>query len=206
MKEIIKIPPTNPAALAPSPTPSQAKHVLPMLLILLVLLTGVLIALIFYFDQIFHTPLLQYLTTLSVPKQTNERFLPRVVVPRPSPTPSYLPPGKQTYTISQNNTATGPHIATLTLDPLDAHKNQQQQITVSSENPLTSVSIKIDMDNSVHTMPLLKQNGSWTATWTLSDSVNTRYIYVITATDNTGTSKIIVTPRSPGAINNNELY
>lgn len=183
---------------------SQSQQISPILIVIFVALCGVLFSLIFYFDQISHLPWLPGLV-ITTPKRSKQPVQ-RVIVPSPPAAPSYLPPGKQTYTIGQSADVKGPHINSLILDPLDAHINQPQTLTVAFQTSTVSkASITIFTDTGSYPLPLTNTSGSWSATWTLLDSVNKRYIVVIKATDPTGTNQVIIAPRTSGPIKTDTL-
>jgi len=125
----------------------------------------------------------------------------------PTPTPSYLPPGRQTYKVSQSPDMAGPRIVSLTLDPLDVQKKQQQMILValSSSTPVSGVSVTLYSDTKSRVLPLSSTSGGWSTTWTVDDPVLYRYILVIRATNSQGTAKVIVAPRTTGPIKSDSL-
>ncbi len=214
MKQVNDIPQTNPGQtnsssvlpsepVAPySDTPTDSRRVSPVLIAILMVLIVILICVVLYFDRIIRVP---WLVSNLTHKPTPTTHIVKTT-PTPSPTPSFLPSGEQTYTISRSADAKGPRINSLTLNPLDAQKNQLQTITVSvAGTALSHVSVKIYADTSSYPIDLTLRDGVWRAQWRLQDSVLHRYVIVITATDSTGASKVIVAPRTPGPINNSEF-
>lgn len=185
----------------PTHQPIRSERVPPILIVLFITILLLLLMLLF-FTQLFHLSSAQNMST----SQSSYRVLPvsKFTTPTPippTPSPSYLPPGKQTYNISQSANTIGPRITSLTLDPLDAQKGQKQTLTIIfSGTTVLNASLTIFTDTSSYPLPLTLVNGLWSAQWTLPDTVNKRYIVVITATDPTGTAKVIVASRTTGPI------
>ncbi len=125
--------------------------------------------------------------------------------PSPTPTPSYLPSGRQTYAIS--GSTTGPKVSSLTLDPLDAHVGDHQSLTViaTSTQKLKNISITLFSDIKKTILPLSLEDGLWRTAWTLNDTVNYRYVIRIDATDSATTSSTLIAPRTNGPIRLDEL-
>jgi len=119
-------------------------------------------------------------------------------LPSPSPSPAFLLQGKQSYSISQGD-KTAPQITKAIINPLDPKLNQQQtiQIKTSHSNPIESVTLKLTSDNDQAeiNMELVEGtdlNGTWEATWEITDTVLYNYLLTITAKsgDKTGSTTI----------------
>ncbi len=128
------------------------------------------------------------------------------------PTPSYLPPGKQSYVVSQSSANADPIITGLTVDPLNVRKGNRQivEVTMTSKTPVQSVSVTLFTDNTKQTLALTSASSSasastWKGSWTIEDSVSYRYVYTITANSQTGESISYVAVRTVGPIKINEL-
>jgi hypothetical protein len=107
-----------------------------------------------------------------------------------------------TYNVSQGPHS-GPTFRRVIFDPLDIKKDQELKITVilesnSGANSLTGV---FQMDNSSTnvTFQRLSRQGTtetWEVKFTLTDSVDYKYILRLTSNDSGGTSTMGVAPRS----------
>ena len=192
--------PINQELSAPPP-PKHTKSALIALCILIVLL-GILAL---FFEKITNISWLQDVAYTALGKK-NPNVLPQpTATPIPTPTPSYLPAGKQTYSIS--GSSIGPKISSLTMDPLDAHNGDTQSLSVnaSSDEPLVSISITVFSDTKKTTLPLSFDGKVWHTSWVLHDSVNSRYIIRIDATDEATSSSTLIAPRTNGPIHLDQL-
>lgn len=135
-----------------------------------------------------------------------EQIAPTIPQPvLPTSTPSFLPPGKQTYVISGNSN--GPRIHSITLDPLDAEKNSRQTIraTPSQRELVEFVTITVYSDSKKTILPLTGSADIFTAEWTVPDTLYHRYILKIDAKGTQGSSTTYITPRTNGPIKLTEL-
>jgi hypothetical protein len=134
---------------------------------------------------------------MSPSKQNTENHV--SLLPSAHPTRSYLPPGKQTYTI---NSAQHPAITSLTLDPLAIERNDTQRLTalIEETSPITEAYVVIFTDHERSSHTLTRTDSGFTTTWHVQDTVNTRYIIKIVAKSQNETSETIITPRSNGPI------
>lgn len=109
------------------------------------------------------------------------------------------PSGVQTYTVTTKNV---PTISQIKLDPFDIVFNSMQTITatISDTNPITSVAGLASTDTRTTPFNLTlnsgtSTSGTWQGTWILKDSVCTNFMLTITASSNSGTSKVDLTVR-----------
>jgi len=125
--------------------------------------------------------------------------------PSPSPTPTTLKPDdgvKGTYNISQGK-HDGPTISQVIFDPLDAKKDQLLTITlrVLSSTPADKITATLQTDTSTEDLTFTKSSTDskyeiWTSTITLPESVLYKYILTATLQSKTGSTQVIVAPRS----------
>ncbi len=158
------------------------------LLVLVVLGLGVLI--LYQYRDSIHLP------TLSFPKTMK-------LGPNPTPTPTKLIQGKETYFISQASDIKGPKITQADIDPLDPKVGQTQTISVKTADstPVRSVTITFKTDNKVRDFTLTRVSGTeldgiWQTQWQVDDTLLYRYIIVITSKSDRGESATGVAPRS----------
>ncbi len=124
--------------------------------------------------------------------------------PTPTPTPNELIPGKVSYF---GSTVAYPKIIQVDFDPLDVEVGNTQLVTakVWSVNPISKVTIYIELDNSITETLNFTQTSSvisnqiYRDTWAVSiphtDNHKATYIAHLTATDSEGhniTSEIII--------------
>ncbi len=118
----------------------------------------------------------------------------------PTPTPTALKAGKETYTISQSGDTKGPRITRLELDPLEPKQGTIQNIAVvtSFSSPITAVSVTVKTDNKTRTVELSKSSaeGAWSGSWTVDDSLLYTYIMTIVSKSGSATSSVDVAIRS----------
>lgn len=134
-------------------------------------------------------------------------------IPSPRPTPSYLPPGKQTYSINQKGDPLLPKIEAVSFDPLSVMQGETQRIEaiIASPSPVTSVDISLFADDhkkqSSHMVfsSADQQRSVWRATWIVSHDVSYRYIVVITATNKNGSQTSYVALRTDGPVSKADL-
>jgi LysM repeat protein len=122
--------------------------------------------------------------------------------PPPSPPPpscqGQYPSGAQTYT---GTTKTLPKIYQIVVDPLDVEYLASQTVKTSVKangNPITSVSGSAITDSKTvnFTLNLIsgsETDGVWQGSWVLQDSICQNYQIAITATSDSGTSKVVLT-------------
>ena len=120
-------------------------------------------------------------------------------VPTQPPTPSYLAPGRITYTISSS--MPGPKIMSLVIDDHDpkAGSVQKLEVKVAYAKPIDSVTILVTSDHKERTVNLTKKAGApdiWEGSWTLDDSILYKDIYTMTAKSGTESATITTAPRS----------
>lgn len=108
--------------------------------------------------------------------------------PSPTPTPSL---GVGSFSISMN---TDPWATGGTISPYGPVSNGPQTFTLSvfGNSPVTSVVIRVATDNVVNNYPMslvsgTSINGVWTATWTITDTIDNNYIITPTLTNSVGT-------------------
>lgn len=114
-----------------------------------------------------------------------------------------IPQGAQTYEIISN--FTGPVIAELTVDPLDAQVGQTQDLSVkvSDTAPVSSVEVTVTLDNAskanIAKLQLAEGtdiNGVWKGSIVFpNDTLKMNYTVTVIATSANGTSKIVTTVR-----------
>ena len=107
----------------------------------------------------------------------------------PTPTPTKLFHGKDTYYIS-GGAPDDPHFTQVDIDPLDPDVDTSQAYTVKiiSKYPVTTAFLTIKTDTHDSKMPLdltsgTRQDGIWQATWTMPETY--LYNYQITPTAQT---------------------
>lgn len=109
--------------------------------------------------------------------------------------------GRQTYKVS---TKSIPIISEFIVDPLDVAFNSSQDVIVNisdtNDNPITSVTGLASTDTGTTPFALslssgTETNGTWQGSWVLKDSVCSNFMVTITATSNSGTTKVDVTFR-----------
>jgi LysM repeat protein len=127
--------------------------------------------------------------------------------PTPAPPPSPPPPscqnqypsGAQTYSVT---TKTIPKIYQIVVDPLNVDYLASQTVSVSisdtNGNPITQVSGQAITDTKTINFALTLISGSqtdgvWQGSWVLQDSICQNYQIAITATSQSGTSKVTLT-------------
>lgn len=99
---------------------------------------------------------------------------------KPSPSPMYLAPGKQTYNISHGENVTGPKPTKAIIDPIDPAKNQATTITIdiTSDSNLTKSDIIIVTDNQQTPLTLKLISGDQlNGTWQVKTKINDTYLY-----------------------------
>ena len=122
--------------------------------------------------------------------------------PGPAPGPGYIqcdPPlasGEQPYAVS---TKDNPRITQVVLNPLDVNKFASQTVSVkiqeTNEKPITEVTGKALTDSMSFpfTLSLIDgtdTNGTWQGSWFNEDSYCQNYMLIITATSESGQSKV----------------
>ena len=129
-----------------------------------------------------------------VPDSTSEPQAPSVVC-------DPVAYGRQTYNVSTKKI---PKISQIVVDPLDLSFNSAMEVTANindtNNNPITSVTglASTDTRTTPFTLSLSSgttTSGTWQGSWTLKDSICRNFMVTITATSNSGTSKIDVTFR-----------
>lgn len=122
--------------------------------------------------------------------------------PTPTPTPIVLPPGKETYSVSQGP-HTGPTIMRVTFDPLDVRKGKKLtiQVAVQEISPVLAVTAKLRTDGGTQEFSLKRigesQNeGIWQGEVTPEHSLWYTYVLTVLASDKDGESQAIIAPRA----------
>lgn len=120
----------------------------------------------------------------------------------PTPTPTQLFHGKDTYIVSRGSQATGPNISEISLDPLDPAVGAKQVlfVKVTHDSPITDVTVKLRTDTKTTNLTLVRTEGSelggtWMATWTVPESYLYNYTATIIATSAKGEATIPITIR-----------
>ena len=113
---------------------------------------------------------------------------------KPSPSPMYLAPGKQTYNISHGEKVTGPKPTKAIIDPIDPAKNQDMTITIdiTSDSDLTKSDIIIVTDNQQQPLKLKlisgdQKQGTWQTKTKLKDTYLYNYRLMFDLKNSTGT-------------------
>lgn len=184
-------------------TPPPVRNLIPLIsLCVLIILLG---ALAIFFEKVTNVSWMQDVAYTLLGKKNPNVLLPPTEPSAPTPTSSYLPPGKQTYAISSQSK--GPKVSSITLEPLDIHKGDNQKISVktSKSDNITEAIITIFSDKKKTILPLTYSENEWTTSWIVNDTVNTRYIFRIEATNSSTTSSTLVAPRTSGPIRLNQL-
>ena len=160
---------------------------------------------IVFFDTIIDSPIIRELIIGRTDKQPQKKNL-DIASPTVRPTPIILLPDdgvKGNYSISQSDKTKGPTFAKVIFDPLDVQKDQQLTITVTlgSPSPISSVTGTLTGDTT--STPITLQYVStkdttnvWSATIPITDTLWYKYMLNLTATNASGTSSIMVAPRS----------
>lgn len=197
------IPPTENIPSTEVVTPPPVRNLIPLIsLCILIILLG---ALAIFFEKVTNVSWMQDVAYTLLGKKNPNVLLPPTEPSAPTPTSSYLPPGKQTYAISSQSK--GPKVSSITLEPLDIHKGDNQKISVktSKNDNVTETIITIFSDKKKTILPLTYSENEWTTSWIVNDTVNTRYIFRIEATNSSTTSSTLVAPRTSGPIRLNQL-
>jgi len=197
------IPPTENIPSTEVVTPPPVRNLIPLIsLCILIILLG---ALAIFFEKVTNVSWMQDVAYTLLGKKNPNVLLPPTEPSAPTPTSSYLPPGKQTYAISSQSK--GPKVSSITLEPLDIHKGDNQKISVktSKNDNVTEAIITIFSDKKKTILPLTYSENEWTTSWIVNDTVNTRYIFRIEATNSSTTSSTLVAPRTSGPIRLNQL-
>ncbi|MBP9814193.1 hypothetical protein KBC80_03270 [Candidatus Woesebacteria bacterium] len=197
------IPPTENIPTTEVVTPPPVRNLIPLIsLCVLIILLG---ALAIFFERVTNVSWMQDVAYTLLGKKNPNVLLPPTEPSAPTPTSSYLPPGKQTYAISSQSK--GPKVSSITLEPLDIHKGDNQKISVktSKNDNVTETIITIFSDKKKTILPLTYSENEWTTSWIVNDTVNTRYIFRIEATNSSTTSSTLVAPRTSGPIRLNQL-
>lgn len=110
-----------------------------------------------------------------------------------------LAPGEQTYSVT---TKDNPKITQVVINPLDVNKFATSTVSVkiqeTNEKPITEVTGKALTDNSSFPFSLslidgTNTNGTWQGSWFNQDTYCQNYMLIITATSQSGTSKVELT-------------
>jgi len=110
-----------------------------------------------------------------------------------------LAPGAQTYAVS---TKDNPKITQVVIEPLDVNKFASQTVSVkiqeTNEKPITEVTGKALTDSMSFPFPLslidgTNTNGTWQGSWFNEDTYCQNYMLIVTATSESGTSKVELT-------------
>ena len=108
-------------------------------------------------------------------------------------------PGVQTYAVS---TKDNPKITQVVINPLDVQKYASSTVSVkiqeTNEKPITEVTGKALTDSMSFPFPLslidgTNTNGTWQGSWFNEDSYCQNYMLIITATSESGQSKVELT-------------
>lgn len=203
-----KVPDVTPIETVPNteeiitPPPPKRNTTTLLFLCFLTVLIGVLAV---FFEKITNVSWIQDIAYTMLGKKNPNVRPPPEGLSTPTPTSSYLPPGKQTYAISSQSK--GPKVTSITLDPLDAQKGDNQKINILTPKTdyVTGVTITIFSDTKKTTLPLVFKENEWTTSWVVNDTVNTRYVFRIETTNASTTSSTLVAPRTSGPIRLNQL-
>lgn len=102
--------------------------------------------------------------------------------PLPTPTSTYLKPGKESYVYSWGEGTTVPKMNYVDVDPHDPKKGQTQKVNVkfTHTSAIEQVSLQLFSDNKSETHPMTMSegtnvNGTWTGSWNIDDTVLYRY-------------------------------
>lgn len=119
----------------------------------------------------------------------------------PTPTPSTLLQGTETYQISQSGLPNEPHFSTLIVDPHEPKRGKKQTLsaTITSPSSLQSVKFVVITDNKSIELPATLASGTvtsgvWTTTWTVDDTLLYKYIVRIIATNQAEFTAMSTTP------------
>lgn len=105
----------------------------------------------------------------------------------PTPTPT---PRTETYTIAMN---TDPYFTAASINPYPVAQGEQRfTIDAAGKNDIVSIIVTITTDTKKETATLNltsgnPKNGTWSGSWTITDTIHNRYLLHIEATDSSGT-------------------
>lgn len=183
----------------PNEAPPKKKNVRVSTIILLVILFAVIGVLAYYLET---NPIQKAAPFVGDKVAVNS--------PEASPTATIQPTnrpvvpivkGSVTYNVSQG-AHSGPNIVQMIIDPQEPASGVAQNVSVKvrSSKPVTSVAIILKSDNTEKTYPLsltggTVQDGIWTGSWVIEDTVLYNYVETIKATDSGGTSSVDVSIR-----------
>lgn len=121
-------------------------------------------------------------------EESNVQQIGAELTAQPTPTPTKLFHGKDTYIVSRGSQAKGPNISEISLDPLDPAVGATQVVSVkvTYDSPITDVMVKLRTDTKTTNLTLTRTEGSelggtWTTTWTVPESYLYNYIATIIA-------------------------
>lgn len=125
------------------------------------------------------TGVLQVQVTPSIPLQPKSQTQTASV---PTPTATYLKPGKESYIYSWGEGTTVPKMNYVDVDPHDPKKGQTQKVNVkfTHTSAISKVSLQLFSDNKSETYPMTMSegtnvNGTWSGSWNIDDTVLYRY-------------------------------
>lgn len=127
------------------------------------------------------------------PEETSEQQSEEVATP--PATITKVPERSQTFNVSGQ--FQGPEIRQITLNPFGIKEGGRQTVTVrvkDDNNPVTAVRIILKTDNKevTHELSLTSgtvNDGSWSSSWVVDDTVETNYEIVMQAESATGRSE-----------------
>lgn len=178
--------------------------------VIILLFVALVLAGAFYFvwknlspTQPANIPLGESPLPVASPLPASKTPVPSTPTPKPTIYPLIPDSGSAgTYNVSQG-AHSGPSVTRVVFDPLDVKKGQELKVTVTlqSASGASNVSAVFTMDSSSTNLNFQKVSSSggnetWEVKFTLTDSVNYKYILNLTAKDASGTNNITVAPRS----------
>ena len=166
-----------------SPVQPPRSHLLLLSTILVIVLLGSL----YYYLKVSQSPWLQKISLSSFKKiisnqdsKVIENEMPVGIEPTPTPIP--LPTGLQSYEFTHGAQVVGPKVAKIVYDPLTPSAGETQKVTLTAAYsvPITEVVLTIVSDHLItpHVLSLASgtnTNGTWTGSWVIDDTLNTRY-------------------------------
>lgn len=208
---VTPIPQTSP------PLSQEPQKISPSTIVLSIILVVVIIStliILIFFDQLASQPTIQNLIK-GIPNRSKTNIILPATPPSPTPkpTPSFLHPGKETYSIDQHPSGSLPSIQTLIVNPLDIKQGDEQSIDVVTSSPLPMVGVTItlyadDKQKQTHALTQISSDGTttrWQGKWTIQYTQWYRYVFVISAINKAGEYKAYVAPRTIGPILKSDL-
>lgn len=120
--------------------------------------------------------------------------------PTPTPSPNPIPHGNRGFSVSSSNP--GPVFGRGSIEPYDPSIGITQALGIDIANPIPirSAAVTLHTDTATQVYPLelvsgTTTDGTWKASWTVSDTYLYRYKATITAVSDNGTNTITMTLR-----------